>query len=311
MDFRRLLLLSLLLCPVALVTWSLPGFSEAEKDQVKFYRKGMSSGMQPYNEALVHLALEKSRHQFGDYEIAYFEEKLSPARARVETELNRAFNVNIAGSWLGPYANRDKIFEHCKGQYQYLLGLRAFIIRKDDQQKFAQIKTLEDLNRFKLVQDRSWPDGNIIEASGLEVHRFVGMENLLRTLANKRVDYLPVSILEAHSLLARFHEYDNLTLANDVLLFYPHPGCIYVSAQTPNISRRIGMGLDLAQADGSMNALFSKHFSEVENFLKSRSHLTFVLRNPNLSVTENTDITQHFLQGFKPFIRALAIPTSK
>lgn len=268
-------------------------------DHIKYYRKGMSSGMHAYNEAIIHLALEKSRSLFGDYEISYFEEKVSPPRARLETELNRNINVNIAGSWIGPYANKDKVSSLCHAHFQNLMGLRTLIIRETDQGEFAKIKTKNDLLGFKLVQDKTWPDSDILASNGLEVTGFIGMENLLRTLSNKRVDYLPLSVLEAQNLLK-----DSLTTypTDDLMFFYPHPGCVYVSKQTPRIAERLEKGFELAKADGSLNLLFSSYFSEVENFIKSKRRLIFILDNPNLNEADNLKFTNEFITRFKSYV---------
>lgn len=272
-------------------------------DHIKYYRKGMSSGMQAYNEAVIHLALEKSRPMFGDYEISYFEEKVSPPRARVETELNRSINVNIAGSWIGPYANKDKVNALCHAHFQNLMGLRVLIIRNTDQEVFSKIALKQDLFKLKLVQDKTWPDGDILASNGFEVSGFIGMENLLRTLSNKRVDFLPLSILEAQNLLKNsLPTYPNLALSDDLMLFYPHPGCVYVSKQTPGIAERLDKGLTLAKQDGSLNLLFSSYFSQVENLVKSKRRLTFILKNPNLNETDNLKFTNDFIARFGTYI---------
>ncbi len=272
-------------------------------DQIRYYRKGMSSGMQAYNEALILLALEKSRTWFGDYSIEYFEEKLTPQRARVETELNRAINVNIAGSWVGPYADRDKIFSFCHSHYQNLMGLRALIIRKEDLEAFSKITNLKSFKAFRLVQDKDWPDGGIIQDNGFEIIRFSGMDNLLRTLSNKRVDYLPVSVLEAGRLLSTYSEYKDLSISQDILIFYPHPGCVYVSKHTPQIADRLKKGLEIASNDGSLDALFTEFFGDTEKFLRSRKKLTFILQNPTLSQSENQIITEAFLELHGDYIQ--------
>ena len=279
-----------------------------EKPLVKYYRSGMSTAMHGYNEALIHLALDSSRSEFGDYDIEYYTEKLSPARSKVETERNNLLNVNIAGSWRGPHSNADNVFQICHSQYNNLMGLRGLLIRADDQAVFQKTKTVLDLIELRAIQDKSWPDGKILQHNGIQPQVFVGMNNLLRTLANSRVDYLPLSVLEISRLLDQNKKlFPNLAISEDVLLFYPHPGCIYVSKKTPEIAARMEQGIRQAKQDGSMETLFTEYFGDVESHIKSRQRITFILENPYLDDAANKKAIAEFLERYGEYVEAVVL----
>jgi hypothetical protein len=93
-------------------------------------------------------------------------------------------------------------------------------------------------------------------------------------LVNKRFDYLPLSVIEAGSMLT-----PQLAIVPDLMLYYPLPTLFYVSASEPALAERLEQGLAMARRDGSLDELVARHFRKEIKQLKSSTTRCLVLTN--------------------------------
>ena len=242
----------------------------------------MTQARAAYETKVVKLALEKSRDKYGTYVLHVNPGLLSTQR--VERAMQEGVELNIASSPLWNTATGDTAplsiipIPIARG----LLGYRQCIVRKEDLPKFAQVKSLEDLQQLTAGLGTNWTELDVFRASGLKWQGGKDITQLHSMLARSRFDYLPLGIVEAESSLARSAHKNELAIAPDLIIFYPLPVFIQVSVSRPLLAERLEHGLRRAIADGSLDTLFSQHFAEQIKKLSSPSLRVIRLENPNV-----------------------------
>jgi hypothetical protein len=164
-----------------------------------------------------------------------------------------------------------------------LLGHRIFLIHKDDQVKFDQVKTFADLQRLRLGQGTTWADTKILEANKLTVVKTNKYPSLLHMLDGGRFDAFPRGVQEPWSEVNSVPGLE-LEVEKKIMLVYKMPFYFFVSKNNQKLAKDLELGLNRAIADGSFNEAFFNDpaiRSAVEKAdLKNR--LVFQLENPQL-----------------------------
>ncbi|SFV07760.1 hypothetical protein [Pseudoduganella namucuonensis] len=133
---------------------------------------------------------------------------------------------------------------------------RLFLIRAEDADKFAAVKTLDQLRALTAGAGVNWPSTDVLRANGLPVMTSIDYEYLFPMLRVKRFDYMPRGAHEAWSELAQ-HEGEGLAVERTIFLHYRVPYYFFVSRARPALAARIERGLRIAQKDGSFDRLFN------------------------------------------------------
>jgi hypothetical protein len=166
--------------------------------------------------------------------------------------------------------------------FKGLFGKRVFIIRKEDQVLFDQIKTRADLVKFTAGQGIHWPDVDILQANGLPVTTAATVDSLFKMLKAKRFDYFPRGVSEAWFELAQLDEKD-LVVEKNLMLVYPAAIYYFVNKDNVDLARRIETGLEMMITKGSFDEFFYSH-------RRTRAGLEEVTRNPRRVIyLENPD----------------------
>jgi hypothetical protein len=204
-----------------------------------------------YYKALLKLVLDKTVDSHGPYLI---ETKVSTLDTNeCFSDLRRGGNVNLLWSMISAPLDRD--FRAIK--ISLLKGLgehRIFLIRKDHQEKFDKIKSLDDLKKMTAGLGVNWPDTKIMKANGLPVVTH-DVRNLHSMLAGKRFDYFSRGVYEVWDELTA-NEKLGLAIEKNLMLYYEAPTYYFVNKKDEAIARRIEEGLRLITEDGSWNELF-------------------------------------------------------
>lgn len=132
---------------------------------------------------------------------------------------------------------------------------RLLLIRAADQPQFDQVKTLSDLQKFKIGSGTYWSDTDVYRFNALPVVTSHTYESMFRMLAAKRFDYMARSIQEIHYELEHYRKMGLVTDKN-LLIHYPQPIYFFVNNKNNALAKRIQRGLEIAQADGSLDELF-------------------------------------------------------
>ena len=164
-----------------------------------------------------------------------------------------------------------------------LLGWRVLLIRSEDQEKFAQVKTLEDLRQFKAGYGEQWADLPVLQANVGDVVTSNQYDALFVMLAGKRFDYLHRGLHEPWAELeARKEELPNLRVEETILLHYPIGNYLYVSKENPQLAERLETGFRAAIADGSFEQLFQAEYGEIIRKANIKQRTLIEFTNPIL-----------------------------
>lgn len=201
-----------------------------------------------YEEAL-YLALTKTseeseRIQFNHHPIAVNRER---ARLLVKQGV-----LDVVWS----SSNKQREEELTPVKFNLIRGIneyRLLLIRTADQSKFDQVKTVADLQRFKIGSGTQWSDTDVYRFNGLPLVTSYSYRPMFRMLSLKRFDYIARGLQEVESDLKNYESL-GLAVEKNLAIHYPQP--IYFFVSDSNLAIRIQKGLELAQQDGSLDALF-------------------------------------------------------
>ncbi|GLQ33608.1 hypothetical protein [Litoribrevibacter albus] len=169
--------------------------------------------------------------------------------------------------------------------YRGFLGYRIFIIHRDNQTRFNQVQTLNDLQHYIGVQGLGWSDIPILEYSGLKQLQSL-YENLFKMINLGRGDYFSRSLQEVYGeLKSRKPTLHSLAVEENLLLVYPLAMFFFTSHENVELSSAIERGFTLAYQDGSLLEFFYNHPDIKSAIEQSRlaERRRIDIPNPNLS----------------------------
>lgn len=206
-----------------------------------------------YYPQLLRLALSKTEATDGPFEITEFPQRLSVGRCFAE--LKRKGLIDLTWS-VSNSTYEDELLPIRISLLKDLNSYRIFLIRKDDQKRFDQVNSLNDLRKFLAGQGSHWPDTAILQANNLPVVTSVQFESLFPMLLGKRFDYFPRGLDEIWNEEKLFAD-KGLSIERHLMLHYPSPKYFFVHKDNKKLADRIERGLKIAIADGSFDALFN------------------------------------------------------
>ena len=234
-----------------------------------------------YDVALLREVLERTRPDYGGYELQTFTENISNARAiqmAIEGRL-----VNLLSTGVGqPAPEREMIpvpFPIDKG----LLGYRVSLIDGRSQDRLSHVHTIEDLRQLSVGQGSDWIDVRIYEHERIPIETTADYKSLVLMLLHGRFDLFPRGLYEIAPEVAAYGErYPDLSVEKHLLLHYPFCRAFYVSRSVPRLAARLTAGLERMVADGSFDAFFIRHFGKIMTDYKLRQRVVIELDNPFL-----------------------------
>jgi ABC-type amino acid transport substrate-binding protein len=250
----------------------------------RYWDLGVSQNRDQYQFELLRMALEKTRATHGDYELVRADKKIGSLRASREVSRGDLINIEATPNWTTEQVpselRHDKRIAVKIPLLHDLLGYRRLVIRKSDVRKFAAISQSSELQALVAGQGKDWEDAFIYRANGYKVNAAADYPNLFSMLVAGRFDYIPLSVIEVDSLITQFgkHSFD-ITIAPNILIYYPFPVLFQVSINQPELAERVEKGLMHAKQDGSMDRLFESYFSADLAELRASKNRVFILEN--------------------------------
>ena len=162
--------------------------------------------------------------------------------------------------------------------YRGLLGLRLLLVKPSINTEIKNVTSLNELQKFVGGHGKHWGDLPVYAANNLKVVTIVQYNNIFKMLSLGRFDYFHRGVSEIWSELALYS--DDFVVADNIMLFYPHPIYFFVGKHRPKLATQIEKGLKIALKDGSYQALFEKHFNEIITRSKISSRKLISLKNP-------------------------------
>ncbi|WP_421273204.1 hypothetical protein [Aeromonas taiwanensis] len=268
---RLLFLLALTLpsSPMAATRFTLIGPESSEDARMDYYRAAMQ------------LALEKTRPEYGDYELLDAV-RMNKARMRIEVQKPGKIALFIIDSWPQerPHPEVSLLpFPIDLG----ILSYRVCFVGQDSAQALASVSSLAQLQGFSQGVGKGWRDADILRYNGFRVHEVSNYESLFRLVARGRVDLFCRGANEILTEWERHHpDLPELAVDNHLVLFYPLLHAFYSHANYGKERERLRLGLQLAWEDGSLKRLWRQHFQPSLAFTRLASRQMFSLANPLL-----------------------------
>jgi hypothetical protein len=241
-----------------------------------------------YHVSLLKLALQKAANGRA---VPEFEADFEMEEGRAWQELQSGRLVDVF--WLGADKNRDNTLRTIKiPTTRGLIGYRKFIIRRQDQTKFDQVKSLHELRKFFACQGTNWPDTDILNNAQLPVTTSPLLENLYKMLVAKRCDYFPRGYHDyVNELAAREGQYPELVSYEKLMLYYPFAVYFYTNKNNIELATWIEQGLNIAIEDGSFLKLMETHPLTKSVFPLDKERDVIFLSIPNPTLAEDDDYT--------------------
>jgi len=231
----------------------------------------------PYTVNMIKLALE---HIDTKYNLDVGHENFTQARTNEEVG-----NGKLDIFWTSSSQDVESEFQPIRiPLFKGLLGCRIFIINKNNQAKFDQINTLEDLKKLKFGQGRTWGDTKVLEANGFNIVKVSKYENLFYMVDGERFDAFPRGVHEPFEEVAK-HPNLNLAVEKGLMIIYRMPFYVFVSKNNQKLAKDLEDGFNKAIADGSFDKLFysSPQIKDIIEKANMKNRKVFYLDNPTLS----------------------------
>lgn len=211
-----------------------------------------SAGHAVYFPKLLRLALEKTAAE-GPFEIVHIDQGLTSPRQATELRNNGIINL----MWDGTNKQRETdLWPVRVSLLRHLNDYRVFLIRAEDRERFAAIRTLDQLRALKAGAGINWPSTEILRANQIPVVTSIAYEYLFPMLRAGRFDYMPRGSYEVYHEV-KANEQHKLAIEETIFLHYPVPFYFFVSRDNAALGQRVERGLRAAIKDGSFDKLFN------------------------------------------------------
>ena len=177
------------------------------------------------------------------------------------------------------------------------LGLGSYWniwVREDDVDQFDDMQTIQDMQKFSVLQGENWPTVSVLEAEGLEVRTGTFL-SLPKMLARERGDMLFYSASDSKKILDLGAEELGLVPLPHVMIRYPLDLYVYVDKCSKDLHDALLAGFEAAIADGSYERLLHKHAEPMGAYSK--------ILGGDYSLIEfvNPDLTKETLTAMKKY----------
>jgi hypothetical protein len=211
------------------------------------------------------LAFSKTEATDGVVDILEGAHNLTGARLNADLKNNKTFHV----IWHGTSVQREHdLIAIPISLMKELNEYRVLLIRKEDQEKFSKVNSIDDLRKFTAGGAADWPSRDILLHNQLPVVTVANSTLLIPMLKMKRFDYMSRNVFEVWDEAVRYDKH-GLAVEKTLLLHGGVPFYFFVSKANPQLAERIERGLKMAIADGS----FEKLFLSIEGFNRGTDEL--------------------------------------
>lgn len=271
--------------PAFLLALLLVSFAAASRAQVMTYvYHAPESSLDVrylYHWEILRTALERTTPKWGAY-------RMVPSGFM--TERRQAFELkNATGKLSVMYLSTTPDFE------QHLIPIRipvdknlggycVFLIRRNDQQRFANVRSLDDLRQFTYGLGLGWIDVDILKANGLRVVTGSSYDGLFEMLVNRRFDVFLRAATEVLDEYAQRKETMPLAIEESIILYYPLPMYFWFpkTDEGRRLAARAEEGMRMMIADGTYDRIFDKYQRQKIERLRLKERRIFKIANPFL-----------------------------
>ena len=228
------------------------------------------------------LALEKSRVPY-DLDVSSF--GTAPDR-----QIKQMRELGVEGNVYWSVTDREWEKASLPVRVPLSRGLNSYFniwVAKKDVEKFSDIKTLDALTQFSVLQGTNWSTIPGLEAAGFDVRQGAFL-NLVKMLAANRADALLYSAIQSARIEGLGSEELGLVPLPDLLIRFPLDDFFYVDACSKDLHDAIFNGLMAAFEDGSYDTMMNTYPGVIEGYEVILSDAVKVLDVNNTELTEES-----------------------
>jgi hypothetical protein len=234
-----------------------------------------------YSTALLQLALEKTRSEYGDF-------RLQPMPPRNYTRSLKAVVDNTYPNLVVETSYEQALTHHAQLDFidfpvdLGVLGYRVCFINPKLKATDVKIETLAQLQQYTFVHGVGWADTEVFRHNGLKVQEIENYDGIFLMVIGGRVDFFCRGVNEVLGEKEQFKHLSKLMIDDHFMLVYPLPRFFYFNKSNQLAKKRISLGLDKAYADGSLQQLWQVHHRPSLDLVKLQGRNVIYLENPLL-----------------------------
>lgn len=258
------------------------GFSHTVVAKERYFYRAAESTIDTryeYERDLLKLALEKTRAEYGDFELST-SPVMNVARAIAYARGNPKINFVFAKSYtseLGATLGFVR-FPIDLGILSYRVCFHSSAIAD----AVGDIKDLKTLKQYSIGQGTGWQDVGILRHNGFTVMEHSNYEGLFYMVAARRFDLFCRGANEVLTEYNSHRDISDFSLNESFALVYPFPRFFFMNLSNTRAAERLQKGLEAAYNDGSLQALWSARFQESIDYVNLKERRLFHLDNPVL-----------------------------
>src|SRR4051812_20402456 len=212
-----------------------------------------------YHWEILRTALDRTSAKWGPYRMVSSEPM---------TERRQAYELkNATGKLTVMYLSTTPDFEKTLVPVRIpvdrnLGGYCIFLIRRGEEDRFASVRTLDDLRRFRYGLGLGWIDVDILRADGFDVVTGSSYEGLFEMLVHRRFDvFLRAAVEVLDEQAQRQAAMPDLAIEPGLILYYPLPMYFWFSrtAEGQRLAARAEEGMRAMIADGTYDRIFDTY----------------------------------------------------
>lgn len=257
-----------------------PGWAGAGEAVVKYIGNNHAI-KESYYLALIEAALKKTESDFGPYKIEYSLQTLSSERKHELLVAGEQLNIDRLVGFPSDEGPRQGLLRVDVPLLNGLMGYRILLIRAENQARFSSITSLEELRHLSMGFGKGW-EGHVYRHNGFFVVETLHLDMMLKMLAGKRYQFVPLSVIEIDDEYQIAGQAVNYLVPEKSLLIYmPLPVYFYVSPTEPQLAERLTKGLELLRASGEMDQMLKQYFGARLQRLNLSQRKIIELTNPD------------------------------
>lgn len=271
------------LCLAAcIIAGALPAWADGSASETVFTYRGADSARDNRNQYQVEalrLALEKTRKTFGPYRLVASPAMAGP-RALAMLNNNQLPNFFVELSYDEAHLEASNVAYIPFPVDRGIVGYRVCFASPQTKALLAKTQNLDGLRAFRYGLGTGWADVKIFRHNGFQVVEGVSYEGLFQMLSMKRFDLFCRGANEIREEWEAHRDVPGLDYDETLSIAYALPRFYFYNKGNRAAAERVDKGLQLAFQDGSLQALWRKHYRASLDFVKLKERRIFWLENP-------------------------------
>ena len=164
-------------------------------------------------------------------------------------------------------------------------GYCIFLIRKENRDKFKNIKSVDGLRKFTYGLGLGWIDVDILKSNDFKVVTGSSYDGLFDMLINKRFDiFLRAAVEITGEYDERKNKMPDLSIEENLVFYYPLPMYFWFpkTDEGKRLAARAEEGMRTMISDGTYDKIFDKYQREKVLRLNLKNRVIYKINNPFL-----------------------------